>query len=52
MLARPRPTVYSKRDENKVGQPLTCTDGPNVISQPLLLYRPIDRPTHRRLSTK
>ena len=32
MFTRPRPTVYSKHDANKVGQPLTFTDRPNVLS--------------------
>ena len=36
MLAWPRPAVYSKHDANKVGRPLTFTDRPNVLSQPLL----------------
>ena len=36
MFARPRPSVCSKHDTNKVGQPLTFTDRPNVLSQPLL----------------
>ena len=36
MFAKPRLTVYSKRDANKVGQPLTFTDKPNILSQPLL----------------
>ena len=36
MFARPRPTVFSKRDAKKVGQPLTFTDMFNASSQPLL----------------
>ena len=30
MFARPRPTVYLKRDANKVRQPLTFADRPNA----------------------
>ena len=45
MFARPRPTVYSKRDANKVEQPLTFTDRPNALRQTLLpkanQYKPL-----------
>ena len=44
MFAKPRPTVYSKREANNVGQPLTFTYRTNVLSQPLYI-RPIG--THR-----
>ena len=36
MFASPRPSVYSKRDTNKVGQPLPVTGRSNVLSQPFL----------------